>query len=131
MKTPKDEIIRLPNQHLRDRSKRVGLVDKSIQEIIDNMALATLDWEDSRNHEVGIALAAIQIDQPLRIVIIRNDFDNKKDRTFKVFINPEVTKLEGKIVEDFEGCLSIQDIYGKVPRYERVKVKALDRTGKP
>jgi peptide deformylase len=131
MKSAKDAIIRLPNQNLRERSKRVGLVDKSIQEIIDNMIAATLDWEDSRQHEVGVALAAIQIDQPLRIVIIRNDFDNKKDRTFKVFINPEVTKLEGNLTEDFEGCLSIQDIYGKVPRYERVKIKALDQTGKP
>ncbi len=131
MKTAKDEIIRLPNPHLRERSKRVGLVSKSTQEIIDRMAASTLDWEDSREHEVGVALAAIQIDQPLRIVIIRNDFDNKEDRTFKVFINPEVTKLEGKLVEDFEGCLSIADVYGKVPRYERVKVKALDQDGKP
>ncbi len=130
MKTAKDKIIRLPNSHLRERSKRVGLVSKSIQEIIDKMAAATLDWEDSRKHEVGVALAAIQIDQPLRIVIIRNDFDNKEDRTFKVFINPEVTKLEGGLVEDFEGCLSIADVYGKVPRYERVKVKALDQHGK-
>ena len=131
MKTARDEIIRLPHQHLRERSKRVGLVDKSIQEIINKMAAATLDWEDSREHEVGVALAAIQIDTPLRIVIIRNDFDNKEDRTFKVFINPEVTKLEGEIVEDFEGCLSIADVYGKVPRYERVKVKAIDQHGKP
>ncbi len=131
MKPAKDDIIRLPNQHLRERSKRVGLVDKSIQKIIAQMMQSTLDWEDSRDHEVGVALAAIQIDQPLRIVIIRNNFDNKSDRTFKVFINPEVTKLEGEIVEDFEGCLSIQDVYGKVPRFERVKVKALDQFGKP
>ena len=95
------------------------------------MIAATLDWEDSREHEVGVALAAIQIDLPLRIVVIRNDFDNKQDRTFKVFINPEVVKLEGKLIEDFEGCLSIQDVYGKVPRYERVKVKALDYNGRP
>ncbi len=131
MKSAKDDIIRLPNPHLRDRSKRIGLVDKSIQKIIAQMMASTLDWEDSREHEVGVALAAIQIDQPLRIVVIRNDFDNKQDRTFKVFINPEVTNLEGAVVEDFEGCLSIQDVYGKVPRFERVKVKALNQFGKP
>jgi len=131
MKTAKDDIIRLPNEHLRSRSKRVGFIDKNIQQIIDGMIAATLDWEDSREHEVGVALAAIQIDLPLRIVVIRNDFDNKQDRTFKVFINPEVVKLEGKLIEDFEGCLSIQDVYGKVPRYERVKVKALDYNGRP
>lgn len=94
------------------------------------MVSSTLDWEDNREHEVGVALAAIQINQPLRIVIIRNNFDNKNDRTFKVFINPEITKLEGEMVEDFEGCLSIRDVYGKVPRYSQVKVKALNEHGK-
>ena len=113
MKSLKDQIIQLPKSQLRRRSKRVGLVDKSVQKIIDAMAAATLDWEDSRQHEIGVALAAIQIDTPLRIVVIRSDFDNKKDRTFQVFINPEITKLEGEIIEDFEGCLSIKDVYGK------------------
>lgn len=129
MKTPKDEIIRLPHPNLRTRSKRIGLVDKNVQEVIKKMVAATLDWEDSREHEVGVALAAIQIDQPLRIVIIRNNFDNKKDRTFKVFINPEITKKEGELVEDYEGCLSIADVYGKIPRYSKVRVKAYDLNG--
>ncbi len=131
MNTPKDNIIRLPNDHLRTRSKKVGVINESVQTIIDEMIAATLDWEDSRVHEVGVALAAIQIDVSLRIVVIRSDFDNKKDRTFQVFINPEITKLDGELVQDFEGCLSIKDIYGKVPRYARVKVKALNRNGKP
>lgn len=131
MKTPRDQIITLPNPHLRDRSKRVGLADEMITNVIQQMEAATLDWEDSREHEVGVALAAIQIDTPLRIVIIRNDFDNKKDRTFQVFINPEIVKYEGAIEEDYEGCLSIRDIYGKVPRHSQVRVKALDLNGKP
>jgi peptide deformylase len=131
MKSPREHIIRLPHKNLRGRSKRVGLVDKSIQKTIAQMTAATLDWEDSREHEVGVALAAIQLDLPLRIVVIRNDFDNKSDRTFQVFINPEITKSEGELVEDFEGCLSIQDVYGKVPRYPKVKVKAINIHGKP
>ena len=131
MKSPKDQIISLPKKQLRERSTRVGLVDKSIQDVIDQMIGATLDWEDSRKHELGVALAAIQIDIPLRIVIIRNDFNNKADRTFQVFINPAIVKVEGEPVTDFEGCLSIKNVYGRVPRYPRVKIKALDRTGKP
>ncbi len=130
MRSTKDDIIKLPNSSLRIRSKRVGLVDKNIRDIIDKMSTATLDWEDNREHEVGVALAAIQMNLPLRIVIIRNDFDNKNDRTFNVFINPEIVKLEGSLIEDFEGCLSISNLYGKVPRHERVKVKALDLSGK-
>ena len=131
MATAKDKIIRLPNKNLRQRSRRVGLVDPEIQRIIRDMTASTLDWEDSRAHELGVALAAVQIDLPLRIVVIRNDFDNKEDRTFQVFINPEITKYEGQVIEDFEGCLSIADVYGKVPRYEKVRVKALDNQGKP
>lgn len=126
----KDDIIRLPNEHLRERSKKVGLIDESIKKLVQSMEDATLDWEDSREHEVGVALAAIQLDQPLRIVIIRSNFDNKQDRTFQVFINPEVTKLEGEVVEDYEGCLSITDVYGKVPRRSKVRIKARNLAGK-
>ncbi len=91
---------------------------------------ATLDWEASREHEVGVALAAIQIGQALRIIVIRNDFDNKKDRTFSVFINPEITKREGEVEEDYEGCLSVTDVYGKVPRYSKIRIRALDENGR-
>ena len=126
----REKIILLPNPRLRQRSKKVGVVDDTIKKIVHDMSAATLEWEDTREHEVGVALAAIQIDEALRIIIIRNDFDNKKDRSFQVFINPVITKLEGQIEEDFEGCLSIQDIYGKVPRYQKVRVKAKNLEGK-
>ena len=126
----KDSIITLPNTHLRTRSNKVGVIDTNTRQIITDMIAATLDWEDSREHEVGVALAAIQLDLAYRIVVVRNNFDNKKDRTFQVFINPEITKYEGEILEDHEGCLSIVDVYGKVPRYSRVRVKALNPQGK-
>jgi peptide deformylase len=125
----KEDIISLPNPHLRQRSQKVGVVSDEIIQLVEDMKLATLDWEDNRKHEVGVALAAVQVDKLLRIVVVRNDFDNKKDRTFQVFINPEIVKLEGKIIEDYEGCLSIKDIYGKVPRHEKVRVKAIGENG--
>jgi peptide deformylase len=127
----KDDIITLPHSSLRQRSKKVGYVGDEIKKLIEQMRLSTLDWEDSRAHEVGVALAAVQINKLIRVVIVRNNFDDKKDKSFKAFINPEITKYEGEIVEDYEGCLSIKDVYGKVPRYEKVKVKALDETGRP
>ena len=131
MAKKKEDIITLPNEHLRQRSRKVGLVTDEIRQLIADMESATLDWEDSRAHEVGVALAAIQIDKPLRVVLIRSNFDNKSDRSFRVFINPEITKYEGKVEEDFEGCLSVRDIYGKVPRHTKVRVKALDENGRP
>ncbi len=126
----KDDIITLPNDHLRQRSKKVGLITPEIQKLIEDMEAATLDWEDSREHEVGVALAAIQIDIPLRVVVIRSNFDDKKDRGFLTLLNPEITKYEGEEEEDFEGCLSVKDIYGKVKRHNKVRVKALNKQGK-
>lgn len=126
----KDDIITLPNAHLRQRSQKVGIISDEIKQIIADMEQATLDWEDSRQHEVGVALAAIQIDKRLRIVVIRNNFDDKSDRTFHTFINPKITKYEGEIKEDFEGCLSVRDIYGKVPRHNKVRLSALNENGK-
>src|SRR5690606_18356754 len=126
----KEDIITLPNPHLRRRSKKVGVIDDQIKRLVSDMELATLDWEDSREHEVGVALAAVQIDNLYRVVVVRNNFDDKNDRTFITLINPEITKLEGEILEDFEGCLSILDTYGKVPRHSKVKVKALNIHGK-
>lgn len=127
----KNNIITLPHQSLRQRSQKVGLVSPEIKQLITDMEAATLDWEDNRAHEVGVALAAVQINSLLRVVVVRNNFDDKKDRTFQVFINPEITKFEGKLIEDYEGCLSVKDIYGKVKRYDKVRVKALDENGQP
>jgi peptide deformylase len=124
------DIICLPNTHLRQRSIRVGLITEETHKLIADMEAATLDWEDSRKHELGVALAAVQIDRLQRVVVIRNNFDDKTDRSFQVLINPEITKYEGDVEEDYEGCLSIQNIYGKVPRHTKVRVKALNAAGK-
>lgn len=90
---------------------------------------ASLDWEDSRPHEISAALAAVQVDQLERIIIIRSDFDDKSIRDFTPLINPEIVKYEGSLVTDYEGCLSVNGFYGKVPRYSKVRVKALDING--
>ncbi len=126
----KEDIITLPHPSLRTKSKRVGLITDEVRHIVDGMQEATLDWEASRAHEVGVALAAVQVNQLFKIVVVRNNYDDKNNHDFTVFINPEVVKYEGEVVEDYEGCLSIKDVYGKVPRYNRVRVKALNLEGK-
>lgn len=126
----KDDIIALPNPHLRQKSQKVGVITEEIKQLIADMKAATTSWDQSREHEVGVALAAVQVDQLYKIVVVRNNFDDKSDQTFTAFINPEITKREGELVEDYEGCLSVPNVYGKVPRYKRVKVKALDENGK-
>lgn len=127
----KEDIIFLPNPSLRQKSRKVSFVDQELKKVIADMKSATLDWEKSRPHEVGVALAAIQIDQPYRIVVLRDNPDDKSDKSFTVLINPKVTKYEGEIEEDFEGCLSVKDLYGKVPRHTKVRISALDESGAP
>ena len=123
------DIITLPNDHLRQRSRRVTEINDDTIQLIEDMIAATLDWEESRPNEVAVALAAIQIDKPVRVVIIREDFDDKSNKNFTVLINPEIVKYEGKIVYDQEGCLSVKDVYGNVPRYSKVRVRAIDIHG--
>lgn len=108
----------------------MGYITDDIKNLLTSMTEALLDWEDHREHEVGVALAAVQINKLFRVIVIRNDFDNRDDRTFLALINPEITKYEGKIEEDFEGCLSVKNIYGKIPRYSKVRIKAMDLSGK-
>lgn len=122
-------IITLPQKNLRERSKKVSFIDEDVLSLIEEMKAATLDWEDSRPHEVGVALAAVQINDLRRVVVIRNNFDNKEDREFHALINPVITKYEGEVVAEHEGCLSVKDVYGKVPRHTKIRVKALNLQG--
>ena len=128
--TSKD-IVTIPNPILKQRSKRIGHIDAEIQDLAKDMINATLDWEASREHEFGAALAAVQVARLYRVIVIRDDFDDKTNKSFSVFINPEIVKAEGEPTEELEGCLSVTDIYGSVARYPKVKVKALSLDGRP
>jgi peptide deformylase len=125
----KENIITLPNPHLREKSAKVHAITDDIIKLIDSMTSASLDWEDSRPHEISAALAAVQIDRLERVVIVRSDFDDKATRDFTALLNPEIVKYEGEIINDYEGCLSVSKIYGMVPRYSKIRVKALDLEG--
>lgn len=125
----KEAIITLPNPHLRQKSTRVHVVTDDVKQLITDMTDASINWEESRPHEISAALAAVQIDRLERVVIIRSDFDDKTNQEFIPLINPEIVKGEGPMIEDYEGCLSVNGFYGKVPRYGKIRVKALDITG--
>lgn len=130
MAADRNSIITLPHEDLRKRSDKIHVITDEVKRVIQDMKAAALDWEDSRPHEIAVALAAVQIDELLRIVIVRGDFDNKEDRDFVTLINPEVIKAEGEIITEHEGCLSVKDVYGLVPRHSKIRVRALDEDGR-
>ena len=125
----KDDIITLPNVHLRQKSEKVREITDDTLALIKDMTDAALDWEASRPHEISAALAAVQIDALERVVIVRSDFDDKTSNDFTTLINPEIVKYEGKLIDDYEGCLSVKNVYGKVPRYSKIRVRAINTDG--
>lgn len=125
----KDDIITLPNPHLREKSAKIQAIDDETLKLVKDMTDAAVDWEASRPHEISAALAAVQIDALSRVVIIRSDFEDKGSNDFTALINPEIVKYEGNLVEDYEGCLSVKDVYGKVPRYSKIRVRATNLEG--
>lgn len=125
----KEDIIHLPNEHLREKSRKVHVITDETKQLIKEMTAAAIDWENSRPHEISAALAAVQVDRLERVVIVRSDFEDKEHKEFIALINPEIIKYEGNIVHDYEGCLSVQKIYGKVPRHSKVRVKAMNEQG--
>ena len=114
------EVLRFPDERLRNVAKKIDSVDNSIRSLVDDMF-------ETMEQEQGIGLASIEVDVKKRVFI--TNVTAEQDQPL-VFINPEITHKEGKVVSE-EGCLSIPNNYAKVDRAEKVTVSALDRDGKP
>lgn len=118
------EIITTPDPRLRQKSTKVNHITDETHEIIADMVRLSLEWEKQHPYELSAAMAAPQMGVNQRIIIVRDDFDDKKNNSFTALINPEVIKTEGKIIKEQEGCLSVPEIYGMVGRPHKVKIKA-------
>jgi len=79
----------------------------------------------------GVGLAAPQVHEGLRIFVAALDAkdDGEGDDEPLAIVNPEITVVGADMVEDWEGCLSIPEIRGRVPRAREIKVRAFDRKG--
>ena len=111
-------IVRAGHPVLREKAKRVRVVDKSILKLIDDM------WETMYDAP-GVGLAAPQIAVPLRVVVIDVGNGNKL-----ALVNPEIVKRSGERQVD-EGCLSVPGFRGEITRSVKVTAKGLDPyTGK-
>ena len=90
------------------------------------MIQSCIDWENEHEFELSAAMAAPQLGYNRRIIVVREDMSDKNNTNFIALINPEVIKTEGKTLYDYEGCLSVPSIYGKVPRPAEVRLKPTD-----
>ncbi len=114
------EILHYPDPRLRRRAEPVKVVDDDIRRLIDDML-------ETMYGAPGIGLSATQVNVAKRVVTI----DVSKDRNAPLcLVNPEVRPLGGE-TETEEGCLSVPGVYEIVKRPERVRVRALDRDGRP
>lgn len=118
------KIITTPDPRLREISKKVGKSTDEARKIVDEMVKASLEWEKEHPYELSAAMAAPQLGFNTRIIIIRDDMEDKKNTTFTALLDPEVIKTEGKTIKDYEGCLSVPTIYGLVPRPDKARIKA-------
>ena len=122
------KVARMGHPVLRAKTRtsdKLELKQQTVQDFIDSMV-------DTMFEYAGVGLAAPQVHESLRVFVamLDADGDGDGDGDAVVFVNPEITVIGDQTVEGWEGCLSIPDIRGRVPRAQHIKVTALDRNGK-
>ena len=97
------------------------------QGLIEDMIITMKEYD-------GVGLAAVQVHVSRQIAVLEvadnPRYPNKEKVPLAVLINPQIEALTEETEEDWEGCLSINELRGKVPRYNKIKVVGLDRYGK-
>ena len=120
------KVARMGHPVLRAKARTVDKLEiktQAVQDFIDSMVDTMFEYS-------GVGLAAPQVHESIRVFVAMLDSDGQGDGDATVFINPEIVVLGDQTVEGWEGCLSIPEIRGRVPRAQHVKVSALDRNGK-
>lgn len=120
------KVARMGHPVLRGKARTVDkseLKSATVQQFIDSMIDTMFEYS-------GVGLAAPQVHEPLRIFVAMLDADGRGEGDAVTFVNPEITTIGDQTVEGWEGCLSIPEIRGRVPRQQHIKITALDRNGK-
>ena len=124
------KVARLGHPVLRAAARdltRQEIRSPEIQRLIDDMRVTMYEYE-------GVGLAAPQIHESLRLAVLEVQASDDRAHAgmpFTVLVNPTVSPLGEETVDGWEGCLSIPDLRGRVTRFARLKLEALDRHGKP
>jgi peptide deformylase len=116
-------IRKLPDQILREKAQEVTEINGELQRLIDDMA-------ETMYAAPGLGLAASQVGVLHRLIVFDVSHREGGPRDLQVILNPCITAGEGEFIRE-EGCLSVADFSAEVKRHARIKVKGLDREGKP
>ena len=121
------KIARMGHPVLRTKTRAIDrgeIKGATVQRLIDDMIDTMIEYH-------GVGLAAPQVHEGIRIFVadLAAKDDDKDEVDPVVLINPEITPVGVDIVEDWEGCLSVPDVRGRVPRAREVTVRGLDRKG--
>jgi peptide deformylase len=136
-------IVRLGHPALRAMARSVGapiLAEPAFQELVDDLV-------DTMRGSQGVGLAAPQVGVPWQVFVYEVAAPRQESKAaaeegeesgpptpvvpLHILVNPMLTPQAGELIYDWEGCLSIPDLRGLVPRHPAVRVRALDRFGAP
>jgi peptide deformylase len=115
-------ILHYPDKRLREVGKRIEAITPEVVRLIDDMA-------ETMYEAVGAGLAATQIGEAYQLFVCDCASEDEPS-DFRVFINPEILERTDRTTWD-EGCLSFPGAREEIERDAKVRVRALDRDGKP
>jgi peptide deformylase len=125
------KVTRLGHPILRKVTENLSLAELrslALQKFIDDRIETMKEYD-------GVGLAADQVHESKQLAVLEvadnPRYPNKPKVPLTVLVNPKITPLSEEMVEDWEGCLSIPDLRGLVPRHKSIRVEALDRSGNP
>lgn len=110
------DIVIWPHKVLTSATQPVTDFGPALEKLLDEMAEAMREAK-------GIGIAANQVGEPLRVALV-----GREDGTFFEIVNPQILERSGEVTWE-EGCLSVPDVWEKVKRYEKVKVRYQDKKG--
>lgn len=120
------KVARMGHPVLRKRARALDPSEvrgAAFQKLIDDMVDTMIEYE-------GVGLAAPQVHEGMRLFVAALEGEGGRMQVMP-FVNPAITPLADEKADDWEGCLSIPDIRGRVPRFHKVRIAALDRKGRP
>ncbi len=123
------KVARLGHPVLRkvtaDFSRR-ELQSSAMQKFIDDMIETMKEYDG-----VGLAADQVHVSKQVAVLEVADNprYPSKPQVPLTVLVNPRITPLSEELEEDWEGCLSIPDLRGQVPRYKHIRVEAWDRNG--